>query len=318
MHHDRMKRLVARALASGARRVSVTRTEWDVAGNCTSPVVRELHVRPADERDPDRVRLNAIFDEIRKVFGGGEIVSDSRDRDGRKTRNKYVRIDGKGQISLTLEMHLRCRKCDRCREKRRRMWSSRAKAETAASSRTWFGTLTLNPGAHAIMLARARVRLAKGGTDFDTLSYGEQFQERYKECSAEVTKYLKRVRKESGVTFRTLIVAEHHKSGLPHFHLLVHERYAGEVKHRTLSSQWQLGFEKWRVVSELREATYLCKYLAKATVARVRASGAYGTAEGHSESVKNDYPQTRLRGATEEANKHVMASSLPESSTRRV
>lgn len=285
-----------------------------------APVIREMHVRPADERDLDRVAINKIFDGIREIFGGAEIVGDTRDRDGRRTANKFITIDGKGQISLTLEMHLRCRKCERCRKIRQRMWSARAKAETAASSRTWFGTLTLRPDAHHIMLARARVRLARGGTDFDSLSFGEQFQERYKECSKEITKYIKRVRKESGVAFRTLIVCEHHKSGLPHFHLLVHERdAAGVVKHRTLSSQWQLGFEKWRVVSDLREATYLCKYLSKASVARVRASAAYGTAEGHSVSVKKTTtPKQTVCGGNQGSQDHGMACCVPEISTRSV
>lgn len=157
------------------------------------------------------------------------------------------------------------------------LWRTRAEHETRAALRTWFGTLTLNPAAHMTMVSRARVRLAQQGIDFDDLPIGEQFIERHREISREITKYLKRVRKISG-QFRFLMVAEHHKSGLPHYHVLVHERDAHGVKHRVLSSEWKLGFEKWRLLTDLREASYLCKYLAKATVARVRASGAYGQA----------------------------------------
>jgi hypothetical protein len=155
-------------------------------------------------------------------------------------------------------------------------WSFRAKAEVQSAPRTWFGTLTLRPEAHATMLSRVRVRLAGQGIDFDALPFGEQFLERVKECSPEVTKYLKRVRKQSVVGFRYLLVVEHHKSGLPHFHLLVHERQLGTVRYAVLSSQWLLGFEKWNVVADLNQATYLCKYLSKATIARVRASAGYG------------------------------------------
>lgn len=155
------------------------------------------------------------------------------------------------------------------------MWSTRAKAETQAAKRTWFGTLTLRPEAHVIMRSRARVRLATQGIDFDSLPIGEQFILHHHQCSIEITKYLKRVRKESAAQFRYLLVAEHHQSGLPHYHVLIHE-HVGAVKHATLAKQWLLGFEKYRLVTDLREATYLCKYLSKATVARVRASVRYG------------------------------------------
>lgn len=160
------------------------------------------------------------------------------------------------------------------------LWSERARAEVQSSPRTWFGTLTLRPQAHATVVARARVRLSEQGVDFDMLPFGEQFVERHKIVSDEITKYLKRVRKASEAPFRYLCVAEHHKSGLPHYHLLVHETIEGTVKHAVLSGQWALGFEKWRIVSELAEATYLCKYLSKASVARVRASERYGEPSG--------------------------------------
>lgn len=155
------------------------------------------------------------------------------------------------------------------------LWEQRAKAETEIASRTWFGTLTLRPEAHATIANRARSRLSRQGIDFEMLAFGEQFLERHRECNLEITKYLKRVRKHSG-SFRYLCVAEHHKSGLPHYHLLVHEFIEGSVKHEVLSRQWGLGFEKWKLIHETKQATYLCKYLSKASVARVRASGGYG------------------------------------------
>lgn len=321
MHHDQMKRLLIRALAHGAKRVSQSRFEWDVAGRCQSPVARELHVRPADETDPAKRKLYAFIDEIKRLFGEATVTRDTRDRDARKTYNKHVVIKPGTEFSLTLTMSVACRKCEHCRKRRQRMWSNRAKAETLAARRTWFGTLTLRPEAHAVMVARAQVRLARSGVSFELLSFGEQFLERHKECSIEITKYLKRVRKESGAKFRYLLVAEHHQNGLPHYHVLVHERDDVGVKHRTLSSQWQLGFEKWRVVTDYRQATYLCKYLSKATVARVRASGAYGTAVGHSPQggVKNDSPKRKtLWGLTTERVDHDLGSELQEISAGSV
>lgn len=157
------------------------------------------------------------------------------------------------------------------------IWEQRAKAEVQAAQRTWFGTLTLRPEAHATMGSRARVRLSRQGIDFDALPFGEQFLERHREINVEITKYLKRVRKQSPLGFRYLLVVEHHKSGLPHYHMLVHELVDGAVKYAVLADQWQLGFEKWKVVADMRQATYLCKYLSKATIARVRASVAYGS-----------------------------------------
>lgn len=274
MHHDRFVRLVSRALSQGAVRKSITRVEWDVSGPCQAPVMREMFARPpADERD-EVAKFTAA---ITRLFPGAEVTR-SAPPDRRRTRDRYITVKPGTKIPLVLTMALPCRKCDRCRARRQRRWSARARAETRSSVRTWFGTLTMRPDAHMTMLSRARVRLAHQGVDFDKLPFGEQFIERHKESSVELTKYLKRVRKESGAKIRYLMVAEHHKSGLPHYHLLVHEQDKDcGVKHATLSNQWSLGFEKWRLVTDLREATYLCKYLSKATVARVRASGAYGT-----------------------------------------
>lgn len=283
MHHDRLARLIADALTRGATRKGVSRVEWDVAGRCMAPVPREIHSRPgAGARDPDDVRVDETLAKLQALFPGAEIERDGRPPDRRRKSEKYIHVRPGTKFPLTLLMYTRCRKCDWCRKQRAKMWSLRARSETAAAARTWFGTLTLKPEAHHTMLSRARVKIAKQGLDYEALSIGEQFTLRHVECSIEITKYLKRIRKESSARFRYLLVAEHHKSGLPHYHVLIHETVSGSIKHRTLSSQWPLGFEKWRVVTDLREATYLCKYLSKATVARVRASVAYGTSEAHS------------------------------------
>jgi hypothetical protein len=122
------------------------------------------------------------------------------------------------------------------------------------------------------------------GIDFERLPPAEQFSLRHTEISRELTKYLKRVRKESGAKFRFLLVAEAHKSGLPHYHLLLHEHdQFRPVRKSVLEAQWKAyGFSKWRLIEDERAARYVCKYLSKDAIARVRASIRYGSTEGHS------------------------------------
>lgn len=130
------------------------------------------------------------------------------------------------------------------------------------------------------MVSRARQRLWSGGTDFDALSPHEQFMERMTEIGREVTLYLKRVRKESGARVRYLLVAEAHKTGLPHLHILVHEASPDKpVRHKTLEGQWKLGFTRFKLAHDVKTASYVCKYISKALLARVRASLRYGQGE---------------------------------------
>lgn len=151
---------------------------------------------------------------------------------------------------------------------------------TLTKGRTWFVTLTLRPEAHFKMASQARLRLAAQGDDFDRLDEAKQFAERHTEISREITLWLKRIRKESGVQLRYFLVAEAHKSGLPHYHAMVHEPEAGrEVRARTLSRQWTLGFSQCKLVAEGQEkrtASYVAKYLSKDAISRVRASQGYG------------------------------------------
>lgn len=94
----------------------------------------------------------------------------------------------------------------------------------------------------------------------------------------EITRYLKRVRKESKSSFRYLLVMEAHKSGLPHYHMLLHEKpFGGEIPKRILKYQWHLGHTDFKLVDDAQhKAEYMCKYLAKSLLARVRASKGYG------------------------------------------
>lgn len=208
--------------------------------------------------------------------------------------------------SAVVDLETRCRRCDNCRKARRNMWSLKAKVEYHQAYRTWFGTLTFRPEVHHALLERARHRLARQGVDFDTMSLVEQFAERHAECGREITLYLKRVRKQSRAAMRYLLVAEAHKSGLPHYHMLVHESDpTSPLRHALLSGCWNHGFEKWRLVSDERECAYVTKYLGKSKSARLRASLRYGVprddlpAFGHSGAVLSAERETQpLQGQT--------------------
>jgi len=194
----------------------------------------------------------------------------------------------------SIELEVRCRKCGWCLMQRRHLWAHRAIEEYQRSARTWFGTLTLSPESHFRALTHARHQttgevkyLGKGRVDYgpgrrspvpwDDLSSQEKFCMLVKEHGHELTNFVKRVRKNSGAPMRYLMVAEAHKSGLPHFHILVHEAdFMLPVRKAVLKAAWTEGFTKWSLVTDPRAAAYVCKYLAKDALTRVRASVRYG------------------------------------------
>lgn len=233
--------LASRALANGAKRVSLVRIEWNISGDCMNPYTREYHARPpADD-------------------GSAVHVAPGR------------------PAPMLVAIDTRCRRCERCRESRRAQWAYRARQETAQAQRTWFATLTLHPQHQLIVLNRARQKTANQGVDFETLDAEEQFALRHAEISREITLYLKRCRKVSGARMRYLFVAEKHASGAPHYHALIHEvPGSAPVRYDLLKDQWKLGFSQFKLCNNTREASYLCKYLAKSAAARVRASVGYG------------------------------------------
>lgn len=180
---------------------------------------------------------------------------------------------------MTVEIHTPCRTCENCLRHRTNLWTARAIQETRAAPRTWFGTLTLTAERQFYALTRARSRLTEQGIDFDGLSKEEQFGLRHAVISDEITKYLKRVRAQAGVPLRFMMVAEAHQSGAPHYHLLVHETSPDKpVRHKVLKEKWTWGFTNFKLVTNLAQARYVCKYLAKSNLARVRASIDYGAA----------------------------------------
>lgn len=178
---------------------------------------------------------------------------------------------------MQLELECECRQCGPCLKKRGSRWRMRARAEYAAAARTWLGTLTFAPDAHARVLAAVRQRCARKGIDFDTLSDAERWTRQERMAFREVQLWLKRVLKNSKAQVRRLAICERHKSGLPHYHVLIHEVDAARpVRHRTLKQAWWPGFSDFGLVTSDIECVYGTKYLTKSLEARVRASKDYG------------------------------------------
>lgn len=180
---------------------------------------------------------------------------------------------------MTAYVRTRCRKCEECLRHRRRLWTARAMAETRNALRTWFGTLTVSPDRRfqAMMLAE-RDAVTRRAERLDQLTASEQLRAITRQLTPEVTRWLKRVRQQSKASLRYLLVVEPHKDGFPHFHLLLHETSITPVSKRILEDQWRYGFSSWRLVptGEMRQVSYVCKYLTKSAQTRVRASRHYG------------------------------------------
>lgn len=231
--------------AGGFRPTGATRGEWDISAGCQAPVPVEVDGAPA------------------RIKGG-----------------KTVRAQGRGYSML---LHTRCRKCTYCLNHRRRLWTARATTEVITSQRTWFATFTLSPREQFVMQCRASARLASGGVFLEHLSPDEKFAELSREVGAELTLYFKRLRKNTGAKLRYILVPEPHKSGLPHYHALIHETLGSNaLTHRALTSCWTLGYTQFKLVSDVRSARYVAKYLTKQARLRVRSSLAYGSYKGQS------------------------------------
>lgn len=238
--------VASRGLDSGAAMRSAMTMQWNIAGKCERPAFRALTARQAP----------AGMKPWQEAF---KVANDRRE----------------------LELTVNCGKCPPCLRARAARWRHRATAETERSEgRTWFVTLTLAPEAHFQMMLRASVRLEAQGVDFESLSSAEQFAERHRETSRELTLWLKRVRKASAIALRYCLVAEAHKSGLPHYHALIHEVDSKPLRSSIMREQWKLGFSKCKLVAEgeqAKTAAYVAKYLSKSAMARIRASIGYGT-----------------------------------------
>lgn len=268
-------RLAARALASGGQRVSVSTIVWHVEGVCTDPFCTTYWGRPSAPTVAEaRRRGYRFYSEDRGNFG----------------HVKHMTVNAmSGDIPMFVDIYTACHKCEACLEHRASLWRMRATQETKDSVRTWFGTLTLSPDEAFLALSRARAR--EGTASYDALPPEKRFILWDAQIWPQVKLYLKRVRSEGlrkagfptdggWKPYRYLLVTERHESGVPHYHALVHEVHpAIPVRKATLDRQWTLGeIRQWRLVSDVRPASYVAKYLSSDIAARVRASQNYGEA----------------------------------------
>lgn len=244
-----------RAIGTGGHRRSICQSSWDVSGDCERPVPVTVAGRPY--RGAYRLRGRSY-----------QAV----------TKGVHVQTADGAAIPYWVDLQVRCGRCIACRRRRRRIWSLRARNECRAAYRTWFCTLTASPQARHLFNVRASRRLRNGGTDFWALSPTEQFSERAKEMGAELTKYVKRVRKKSGAEIRALWVTEEHKDGYPHIHGLIHECREDQPVRWSVLDQWPHGHAVYRLLTDERGAAYVTKYVAKSALCRIRASVKYGEA----------------------------------------
>ncbi len=200
------------------------------------------------------------------------------------------------EAAMVATIETPCRKCEPCLVTRSQLWAARARDELRVASRTWFGTLTLSPARAMQLTFAAQLGLTERGHVLDEVSEPELFKAIVKEATPDLTNWLKRIRKNSGAALRYLLVCEAHKTGVPHWHVLVHE-YEGKVVKAKLEASWRNGFSHFRLVpsSDIRTAWYVTKYLSKSALARVRASQQYGTPPCVSHAAKMEYILDSLR-----------------------
>lgn len=245
LEFSRHGEVLRRALRSGGVRTSMMVTEWDACGvgklKCSRPIPRTITFRHRPLGLP-------IWQDVAKSIQG--------------------RMD--------LDLEVRCRRCPECLKARAAHWRLRMLAEIARSRRTWFATYTFRLELQYCATCEATVGVKGGSPPFGELPPDEQFAARHKHLQPYFTHYFKRIRK-AGYRLRYCLVAEAHKSGLPHYHALIHEG-DDPVPHRVLSGEWTSGFSVIKLVDTAtpKAAAYCAKYLSKSVLARVRASQRYG------------------------------------------
>ncbi len=246
------------AIANGGDRPRFATIRKDVAGNCQSPLYREY-------------------------YGAEQILSSL---DGRRTTKRGV--------VMTVELDIRCRKCEPCLRSRAAHWRFKCQNELSTAPRSWFVTLTFRPESQYRAKCAANLRLLARSTTWEETTEDEKFRLVAEELGKEVTRYLKRLRK-ADARIRYCLVVEAHKTGLPHFHMLLHEVSEDHpVRHKLLADKWTSGFMNAKLTSsDSRVAFYVTKYLTKSARARIRASADYGVITPLGDSVKHveGYPR---------------------------
>ena len=267
MDRRAVQALCMRALASGGRQVGPFQVEWDIAGRCLAPVRREVYARAQRGRTLmswKGLAFDRLEDTMRLVAPAGSVLNDLAP----------ITFGAEKYGPYCVYLTAKCRKCDVCLKERSRLWARRACAEIKATDRTWFGTITLSPQWHERFAAQARLDSEKRRREvFEAMPLNEQLLARHRVIGRELMLAIKRLRKLH--KFRYLLVLEAHASGLPHYHMLVHE-IAVPIRKAQLDDIWPFGFTKWRLVRDEKAAWYVAKYLGKCATARVRASLRYG------------------------------------------
>jgi hypothetical protein len=195
---------------------------------------------------------------------------------------------------MTVELDIRCRKCEPCLRSRAAHWRFKCQNELSTAPRSWFVTLTFRPESQYRAKCAANLRLLARSTTWEETTEDEKFRLVAEELGKEVTRYLKRLRK-ADARIRYCLVVEAHKTGLPHFHMLLHEVSEDHpVRHKLLADKWTSGFMNAKLTSsDSRVAFYVTKYLTKSARARIRASADYGVITPLGDSVKHveGYPR---------------------------
>ena len=264
--------LQKRAMLSGQGSIVGGRqVAWKIHGNCERPYVVVMRGADRDRADPLRQALEGACDHK---------WEDAAWEAWRPLRAFWQESKWTG-YSAYIEIWTRCRKCPECLRQRARLWRARARSEIEEAPRTWFVTYTFNEvhRYHARLKARQLLR-KRTGEEFEELSADGQFMLLHDVLARELTLMVKRLRKNSKARLRYAIVAEAHEDGFPHYHGLIHELVPGTVSERALRSEWRghgLGYCEAKLVEDAgRGAAYVCKYLTKSSLARVRASQNYG------------------------------------------
>ena len=259
--------MLALASKPGVKRLSTARFEWDISNRCESPVRFGLTGRP--EQITARIPDELPPDVQKRIPADMEWI---------ELHNAHWYYDKGYSYPLMVDLEVPCRKCSACLRRRAMLWAHKAKAEIQSASRTWFATFTGNPDEQFRWLSLARLNRLNSSCEFDAPSEHAEFCDIVGAAGPDITRYVKRIRKESGALIRYLIVAERHKSGQPHWHALIHEvDPAKPIRKAVLKGQWPHGFTQFKLVENHGAAWYLCKYLSKDLATRVRASLRYGT-----------------------------------------
>lgn len=264
--HKSLTAAIGANLPNGVVQKSLMSYEWDVSGQCEAPHVFELFARP---QLFGSAALRGLAPQDRRAFLNCGLVP--------ATPVKGFSWQKGDNHPARLTLTVRCRRCAWCLRRRAYEWRTKAQLEIEAAPRTWFATYTLSPDEHFRVECEARSLAQKRSTVFEHNSEIEQFRLRCAAGGSDITRYVKRIRKQSGAQIRYLWVAERHQSGLPHYHALIHEVNADQpLRKAVLKEQWPHGFSRFKLVEGRGAAGYVCKYLSKDIAARVRSSIRYG------------------------------------------